>query len=71
MDVRGGSAVLSEFDTGMLFQRVFGVNDRGLPSDQEDGLGIIQRPHLIRSQQLFATMSSDEFKKGQKISPLH
>jgi hypothetical protein len=23
------------------------------------------------SEKVFATMSSDEFKKGQKISPLH
>lgn len=26
---------------------------------------------FIKGMEIFATMSSDEFKKGQKISPLH
>ena len=37
----------------------------------QDTLAAVHDGQLIPAHQLFATMSSDEFKKGQKISPLH
>lgn len=60
MEIRGGAAVLRQLDPGVLFQRVLAVNDRGLPTNEKDSLGVVQRPYLVRGQQLSATLSSDE-----------
>ena len=67
MDVGRGAAVLGLLDVGMLENIVFVVNDRPLAPDQDDGLAVVQQPHLVRGHKLFTTMSSDEFKMGKKI----
>ena len=36
----------------------------------QDALAAIHHRKLVRRHQIFATMSSDEFKNGQKITPL-
>ena len=37
----------------------------------KDTFAIVHHRNLIGTHQVFATMSSDEFKKGKKITPLH
>ena len=36
-------------------------------ADEQQRIAVVQLPHLVRGQQLLATMSSDEFKIGKKI----
>ena len=71
MDVGRPTAVHCVSDGRVPGEIVFQIHDRLGASDEEDGVSVVQRPHLIRGEQLFATMSSDEFKKGKKITPLH
>ena len=68
MDVGRPTAVHCVSDGRMPGEVVFQIHDRLGASDEEDGVSVVQRPHLIRGEQLFATMSSDEFKKRQTLS---
>ena len=51
-------------------QRTAGVNGRvgsmmdigRCAADEQQRIAVVQLPHLVRGQQLLATMSSDEFK---------
>lgn len=63
MDVGRPTAVHCVSDGRMPGEVVFQIHDRLGASDEEDGVSVVQRPHLIRGEQLFATLSSDEFKK--------
>ena len=56
---------------GMLGQIVLFTQKRAHTAQLQDALSAIQHSKLIAAHKFFATMSSDEFKKGQKISPLH
>ena len=62
MDVGRTAAVHRVSDGRVPGEVVFQIHDRLGASDEEDGVSVVQRPHLVRSEQLFATMSSDEFK---------
>ena len=68
VEIGGGPAVLGEGDVGVLHQVVLLINDRALAPDEDHGLPVVQKPHFIRGHQLFATMSSGKFKKGQALS---
>ena len=68
MDVGRPAAVHCVSDGRMPGEVVFQIHDRLGASDEEDGVSVVQRPHLVRSEQLFATMSSDELKKLSKKS---
>ncbi len=62
-------AVLRQFDIGVLENVILLVHHRAFPPDEQQGVVVVQGPHLVGSHQLFATMSSDEFKNGQKNNP--
>jgi len=47
----------------MLVQIVFLIQNRTLPTHQQHRFPVIQKPHFIRGEKFFATLSSDEFKK--------
>lgn len=66
MDVGRPTAVHCVSDGRMPCEVVFQIHDRLGASDEEDGVSVVQRPHLIRSEQLFATKSSGEFPKGKR-----
>ena len=70
VEIGGGPAILGEGDVGVLHEIVLLINDRALAPDEDDGLPVVQEPHFIRGHQLFATMSSDEFKIGKKMTLL-
>ena len=55
----------------MLGDVVLVRKERSDATELKDALAAVHDSQLIPAHQLFATMSSDEFKKGQKISPLH
>lgn len=55
---------------GMLGEIIFVGQKRADAAKLQDALAAIQHGKLIHAHQLFATMSSDEFKKGKKITPL-
>ena len=71
MDIGWPAAVHGMADGGMLGQLVLQIHHGFGAADKEDGISVVQAPYLVRGEQLFATMSSDEFKKGKKITPLH
>jgi hypothetical protein len=62
MDVGRTAAVHRVSDSRVPGEVVFQIHDRLGASDEEDGVSVVQCPHLVWSEQLFATMSSDEFK---------
>ena len=61
-------AVLGIADVRVLQQIIFQVNHGSFPTDKQNALAVIQQPHLVRGHKIFATMSSDEFKKWQPQS---
>lgn len=63
MDVRRSAAILGVFEVRVAHQVIFLIHDRLFTADQGDGIAVIQSAHLVRRQKLFATLSSDEFKK--------
>ena len=63
--------ITSQLIVGMLGQVIL-VGQKGPDAAQlQDALAAIHNGQLILAHQLFATMSSDEFKKGKKTTPLH
>ena len=51
----------------MVHEIVLFIHDRACTANEQQRVAVVQLPHLVRGQQLFATMSSDEFKIGKKI----
>lgn len=49
-------------DIGMFHQVVFSIHDGTLPTDEQDGIPVIQHPYLVRCQKFSATLSSGEFR---------
>ena len=68
MDIGWPAAVHGMADGGMLGQLVLQIHHGFGAADKEDGISVVQAPYLVRGEQLFATMSSDEFKKRQTLS---
>ena len=60
-----------QFVFWMLRYIKFITEKRSHTSKLQDTFAAIHDGDFVLRHQLFATMSSDEFKKGQKISPLH
>lgn len=58
-------AVLRQLDIGVFENVILLVHHRAFPPNEQQGIVVIQGPHLIGGHQLFATMSSDEFKKDK------
>ena len=54
---------------GVLGDVVLVRQKRPHPAQLEDALAAVHDGQLILAHQLFATMSSDEFKNGQKNNP--
>ena len=59
--------LLREFVVGVLFQVVLGRIERGQAPELQDAPVTGHGGKFAGGHQLFATMSSDEFKNGQKI----
>ena len=49
----------------MMHEIIFFVHDRTCAADEQQRIAIVQLPHLVRCQQLLATMASDELKKDK------
>lgn len=65
MNIGRPAAVHGVADGRMLGELVLQIHDRPGAADEQDGIPVVQAAHFIRGEQLFATMSSDEFKKGK------
>lgn len=48
----------------MVHEIVLLIHDRACAANEQQCIAVVQFPHLVRRQQLFATMSSGEFKKA-------
>ena len=66
MDIGRCAAEGTVRDCRMVHKIVLLVHDRACAADEQKRIAIVQLPHLVRCQQLFATMSSDELKKAIK-----
>ena len=47
----------------MVREIILFVHDRACAADEQQRIAVVQFPYLVRGQQFFATLSSDEFKK--------
>ena len=63
MDIGWPAAVHGMADGGMLGQLVLQIHHGFGAADKEDGISVVQAPYLVRGEQLFATMSSDELRQ--------
>ena len=66
MDVRRCTAQRAARDCGMVHEIILFIHDRACAADEQQRIAVVQLPHLVRGQQFFATMSSDELKKAIK-----
>lgn len=62
MDVGRPAVQRGVADSRVFHEVVFQIHDRPGATDEQDGVPVVQPAHLVRRQQFFATMSSDEFK---------
>ena len=53
-------------DCRMVHEIIFFIHDRACAADEQQRIAVVQLPYLVRRQQFFATMSSDELKKAIK-----
>lgn len=63
VDVGRTAAQRGLVDGRVLHKVIFLVHHGLGPADEQNRIPIVQLAHLVRGQQLFATLSSDEFKK--------
>ena len=68
MNVRRCAAEGAVRDGRMVHEIVFFVHDRTCTADEQQCVAVVQLSHLVRGQQFFAIKSSDELKKGKKIT---
>ena len=47
----------------MVHEIILFIHDRTCAADEQQRIAVVQLSHLVWGQQLFATLSSDEFKK--------
>ena len=52
----------------MVHEIVLFIHARACTANEQQRIAVVQLSHLVRGQQLFATMSSGKFKKGQALS---
>ena len=64
MDIRRPAVQRGIADSVVFHEVVLQIHDRPGTADEQNGVLVVQPPHLVRRQQLFATMSSDELKKS-------
>ena len=57
------------FVVGMLRYVVLVAQEGSQAADLEDALAAVEGGKVVHAHELFATMSSDEFKNGQKNNP--
>ena len=57
------------FVVRMLRYVVLVAQERAKAADLEDALAAVEGGKVVHAHELFATMSSDEFKNGQKNNP--
>ena len=55
-------------DCWMVHEIVLFIHDRACTADEQQRIAVVQLSHLVRGQQFFAIKSSDELKKGKKIT---
>ena len=63
MDVRRCTAKRAARDCGMVHEIVLFIHARACTANEQQRIAVVQLSHLVRGQQFFATLSSDEFKK--------
>ena len=49
----------------MVHEIILFIHDRACAADEQQRIAVVQLSHLVRCQQLLATMSSDELKKDK------
>ena len=64
MDIGRCAAEGTVRDCRMVHKIVLLVHDRTCAADEQQRIAVVQLPHLVRCQQLFTIMSSDELKKS-------
>ena len=52
----------------MMHEIIFFIHDRACAADEQQRIAVVQLSHLVWGQQFFAIKSSDELKKGKKIT---
>ena len=62
MNIGWPAAVHGVADGRMLGKLVLQIHDRPGAADEQDGVPVVQAAHLIRGEQLSATLSSGEFR---------
>lgn len=67
MNVGRCTAKRAARDCGMVHEIVLFIHDRACTANEQQRIAVVQLSNLVRGQQLFTTMSSDEFKMGKKI----
>lgn len=67
MNVGRSAAIHGVADSRMVGQFILQVHDGLGAPDEEDGISVVQATHLVRGEQFFTTMSSDEFKESKKL----
>ena len=70
VDVGRPAAVDGVADGGVFGQLVLQIHHRLGAPDEQDGVAVVQPPHLIRGQQFSATLSSGELKETPHNSKL-
>ena len=55
-------------DRRMVHEIILFIHDRTCAADEQQRIAVVQLSHLVRGQQFFAIKSSDELKKGKKIT---
>ena len=68
MDIGRCAAERAVRDRWMVHEIVLFIHDRACTANEQQRIAVVQLSNLVRGQQLFATMSSDELKKLSKKS---
>jgi hypothetical protein len=59
------SAIRRKTIVWMFLDRILVIHHRAFTANEDERLAVVEHPNLIRHEQFFATMSSDEFKKDK------
>ena len=66
MNVRCCAAEGAVRNRRMVHEIILFIHDRACAADEQQRIAVVQLSHLVRCQQLLATMSSDELKKDKQ-----
>ena len=68
MDIGRCAAERAVRDRWMVHEIVLFIHDRACAANEQQRIAVVQLSHLVWGQQFFAIKSSDELKKGKKIT---